>query len=62
MFICRVLIAIILGALVVGRTNSLAPDYAQAKISAARVMKLFERVPGIDCYNKEGNKPVSLCN
>ena len=51
--------AIIFGAFAVGQTSSFAPDYAQAKISATRLLKLFSRDPVIDCYSKEGNKPVS---
>ena len=51
--------AIIFGAFAVGQTSSFAPDYAQAKVSAARMLKLFNRTPPIDCYSTEGSKPVS---
>jgi len=50
--------AVIFGAFAVGQTSSFAPDYAQAKISAARLFKLFDRVPEIDSYNEEGLIPV----
>lgn len=42
-----------------GQTSSFAPDYAKAKISAAHLFLLFERVPLIDSYSEEGDKPVS---
>ena len=51
--------AVIFGAFAVGQTSSFAPDYAEAKVAAARMLKLFHRKPAIDCYSKEGNTPVS---
>ena len=50
--------AVIFGAFAVGQTSSFAPDYAQAKISAARLFKLFDREPEIDSYNEAGLTPV----
>uniref|UniRef100_A0A7M4EZM6 ATP-binding cassette sub-family B member 5 n=1 Tax=Crocodylus porosus TaxID=8502 RepID=A0A7M4EZM6_CROPO len=38
---------------------SFTPDYAKAKMSAAHMFMLFERVPIIDGYSKEGLKPVT---
>ena len=52
--------AVIFGAFAVGQTSSFAPDFAQAKISAARLLKLFDRQPEIDNYNEEGLVPVCL--
>lgn len=42
-----------------GQTSSFAPDYAKAKISAAHLFVLFDRVPSIDSYCEDGEKPVS---
>ena len=57
-FMRRVLMAVIFGAFAVGQTSSFAPDYAQAKISAARMLKLLDRVPFIDSYSTKGDSPV----
>lgn len=51
--------AVIFGAFAVGQTSSFAPDYAQAKISTARLFKLLDREPEIDSYSAEGEQPVS---
>lgn len=40
-----------------GQASSFAPDAAKAKISAARIFELNERVPEIDSYSDEGEKP-----
>eukprot|EP00079_Xenopus_tropicalis_P036517 XP_017950288.1 PREDICTED: multidrug resistance protein 1A isoform X2 [Xenopus tropicalis] len=40
-----------------GQTSSFAPDYTKAMISAAHIFSLLERVPLIDSYSKEGEKP-----
>ncbi|KAH0627478.1 hypothetical protein JD844_003227 [Phrynosoma platyrhinos] len=58
-FICasRVFSCIVFGAMALGQTSSFTPDYAKAKISAAHMFALFERVPLIDNYNEEGMKP-----
>ncbi|KAL7976562.1 hypothetical protein Chor_008511 [Crotalus horridus] len=48
---------IVFGAMAVGQTFSFTPDYAKAKISAAHMFMLFERVPSIDNYSEEGKKP-----
>ncbi|CAK8684913.1 unnamed protein product [Clavelina lepadiformis] len=53
----KVLMAVIFGAFAVGQTSSFAPDYAQAKISAARMLKLLDRVPFIDSYSTKGDSP-----
>lgn len=42
-----------------GQSTSLTPNYAKAKMSAAYLFMLFERVPSIDSYSEEGEKPVS---
>ena len=58
-FLHRVFSAVVFGAMALGQTSSFAPDYAKAKISAAHLFLLFERVPSIDSYSEEGEKPVS---
>lgn len=57
---CRVYSAIVFGAMALGQTASFTPDYAKAKIAAAQMFALFERVPLIDNYNEDGEKPVSF--
>lgn len=60
LFCCsRVFSCIVFGAMAVGQTFSFTPDYAKAKVSAAHMFMLFERVPSIDNYSEEGKKPVS---
>ncbi|XP_066484598.1 ATP-dependent translocase ABCB1 isoform X2 [Tiliqua scincoides] len=49
--------AIVFGAMALGQTASFTPDYAKAKIAAAQMFALFERVPVIDNYSEEGQKP-----
>uniref|UniRef100_A0A8C3PUG0 ATP binding cassette subfamily B member 1 n=1 Tax=Calidris pygmaea TaxID=425635 RepID=A0A8C3PUG0_9CHAR len=49
--------AVVFGAMALGQSSSFAPDYAKAKISAAHLFLLFERVPSIDSYSEEGEKP-----
>uniref|UniRef100_A0A669DL37 Bile salt export pump n=1 Tax=Oreochromis niloticus TaxID=8128 RepID=A0A669DL37_ORENI len=39
-----------------GRASSYTPDYAKAKISAARFFQLLDRVPQISVYNDKGEK------
>uniref|UniRef100_A0A670ZUG0 ATP binding cassette subfamily B member 4 n=1 Tax=Pseudonaja textilis TaxID=8673 RepID=A0A670ZUG0_PSETE len=51
---------IVFGAMAVGQAFSFTPDYAKAKISAAQMFMLFERVPSIDNYSEEGKKPETV--
>ena len=39
-----------------GQVASFAPDYVKAKVSAGRILELFDRVPDIDSYSTEGRK------
>uniref|UniRef100_A0A4X2M907 Phosphatidylcholine translocator ABCB4 n=1 Tax=Vombatus ursinus TaxID=29139 RepID=A0A4X2M907_VOMUR len=48
--------AVVFGAMALGQTSSLAPDYAKAKISASHIIMLLERKPLIDSYSEEGQK------
>uniref|UniRef100_A0A8C0HS18 MDR1 protein n=1 Tax=Buteo japonicus TaxID=224669 RepID=A0A8C0HS18_9AVES len=52
--------AVVFGAMALGQTSSFAPDYAKAKTSAAHLFLLFERVPSIDSYSEEGEKPETF--
>ncbi|OCT75648.1 hypothetical protein XELAEV_18030832mg [Xenopus laevis] len=49
--------AIVFGAMALGQTSSFAPDYTKAMISAAHIFSLLERVPQIDSYSDQGEKP-----
>ncbi|MEE6489516.1 hypothetical protein FKM82_015600 [Ascaphus truei] len=55
-FVFRVISAIVTSGTALGRASSYTPDYAKAKISAARFFKLVDRVPKISVYNDEGEK------
>ncbi|XP_055083269.1 bile salt export pump-like [Periophthalmus magnuspinnatus] len=52
----RVISAIITGGQALGRASSYTPDYAKAKISAARFFQLLDRVPLISVYSDKGKK------
>lgn len=56
----RVFSAIVFGAMGAGQASSFAPDYAKAKVSAARLFDLFDREPAIDSFSEEGMELV--CN
>ncbi|KGL84068.1 Multidrug resistance protein 1, partial [Tinamus guttatus] len=49
--------AIVFGAMALGQSTSFTPDYAKARMSAARLFVLFERTPSIDSYSEQGEKP-----
>ncbi|KAM4626250.1 bile salt export pump-like [Discoglossus pictus] len=55
-FVFRVISAIVTSGTALGRASSYTPDYAKAKISAARFFKLVDRVPKIHLYKDEGEK------
>ena len=46
--------AVLFGAAAAGQASSFAPDYAQAKLAAGRLIKIIGRIPKIDSYNREG--------
>ncbi|NXG46003.1 MDR3 protein, partial [Psilopogon haemacephalus] len=52
--------AIVFGAMALGQSTSFTPDYAKAKMSAAHLLLLLERVPTIDSYSEEGEKPKTF--
>ncbi|XP_069770399.1 ATP-dependent translocase ABCB1 isoform X2 [Narcine bancroftii] len=49
--------AIVFGAMALGQTSSFAPDYAKAKMSAARIIMLVEQRPSIDSFSDAGDVP-----
>ncbi|KFV74482.1 Multidrug resistance protein 1, partial [Dryobates pubescens] len=52
--------AIVFGAMALGQSTSFTPDYAKAKMSAAHLFLLFERVPSIDSYSEVGEQPKTF--
>ncbi|OCT70088.1 hypothetical protein XELAEV_18037009mg [Xenopus laevis] len=52
--------AILFAAMEVGQSTSQAPDFGKSRVSAQRIMKLLERKPQIDSYNKDGDKLSSF--
>ncbi len=41
-----------------GQVASMTPDYAKAKQAAQRVFYIMDKIPQIDVYSNNGNKPV----
>ncbi|XP_043549869.1 bile salt export pump [Chiloscyllium plagiosum] len=52
----RVISAIVTSGTALGRASSYTPDYAKAKIAAARFFQLVDRVSKINIYSDEGEK------
>ena len=52
--------ALVFGAVGAGQAGAFAPNYAKAKLSANRIFFLLDRVPAIDGYSQDGDKPVSM--
>ncbi|KAK3533490.1 hypothetical protein QTP70_023359 [Hemibagrus guttatus] len=52
----RVISAIVTSGTALGKASSYTPDYAKAKISAARLFQLLDRVPKISVYSGKGDK------
>ncbi|XP_078283932.1 ATP-dependent translocase ABCB1-like [Rhinoraja longicauda] len=48
------------GAMALGKTNSFAPDYAKAKVSAARIIMLIEQTVSIDSFSDAGDFPSTF--
>lgn len=57
-----VISAVLFGAMAVGEANSFAPNYAKAKMSAAHLVMLMNKVPEIDNLSNEGETPVRSTN
>ncbi|XP_056127421.1 bile salt export pump isoform X2 [Rhinichthys klamathensis goyatoka] len=54
MMVFRVISALVTSATALGRASSFTPDYAKAKIAAAQIFKLLDRVPKINISKAEG--------
>ncbi|CAM2704626.1 unnamed protein product [Rotaria socialis] len=54
-----ILNCILFGAMSVGQTASMAPDYSKAIASSKNILSLFQRVPTIDNSSTVGNELVS---
>ena len=57
---CSVFNALIFGAVAAGQAGSFAPNYAKARVSANRIFALINRIPAIDTYSPEGEKPEKV--
>lgn len=57
-FFSRVISAVVISGTALGRASSFTPDYAKAKIAAAQLFKLFDRVPKISISQTDGQKWV----
>ena len=58
--VCSVFNALIFGAVAAGQAGSFAPNYAKARVSANRIFALINRIPAIDSYSPEGEKPEKV--
>ena len=58
LFYYRVFAAVVFTALSIGRASSFAPDAQKAQLSASRIFNLVHRMPEIDNYDTDGEKPV----
>ncbi len=56
----RVFAAITFGGQALGRASALTPDVGKAKMAAAKLFELFDRVPAVDSSDPGGEKPVSV--
>uniref|UniRef100_V9K7H3 Multidrug resistance protein 1-like protein n=1 Tax=Callorhinchus milii TaxID=7868 RepID=V9K7H3_CALMI len=52
--------AIVFGAMALGQTSSMAPDYVKAKLSAAHMFVLFDQLPTIDSFSDDGDIPKNF--
>ncbi|XP_032895781.1 ATP-dependent translocase ABCB1-like [Amblyraja radiata] len=52
--------AIVFGAMALGQASSFAPDYAKAKVSAARIIMLIEQTVSIDSFSDAGDVPSTF--
>uniref|UniRef100_A0A670JM10 Bile salt export pump n=1 Tax=Podarcis muralis TaxID=64176 RepID=A0A670JM10_PODMU len=55
-YVFRVISAIVTSGTALGRASSYTPNYAKAKIAAARFFQLVDRVPQISVYSDAGEK------
>ncbi|XP_039613486.1 LOW QUALITY PROTEIN: bile salt export pump [Polypterus senegalus] len=50
----RVISAIVISGTALGKASSFTPDYAKAKVAAAQLFKLFDRIPKISLQSDQG--------
>ena len=51
--------AVVLTSVTIGRLSGFAPESGKARLAAARILELINRVPAVDPRNDVGIKPVS---
>ncbi|OWF55459.1 Multidrug resistance protein 1 [Mizuhopecten yessoensis] len=56
----RVFSAVVFGGMALGQASSFAPDASKAKVAAAHIFALLDRVPSIDTESDAGSKPVNF--
>ncbi|XP_044073835.1 bile salt export pump isoform X2 [Siniperca chuatsi] len=56
MLVFRVISAIVISGIALGKASSFTPDYGKAKIAAAQFFKLLDRVPKISLSQTDGEK------
>ena len=55
----RVVLALIMAAMSVGRSTSFAPEVNKAKIAARNIFSLVDRKSAVDPEQTKGKRPVS---
>uniref|UniRef100_A0A8D0L944 Bile salt export pump n=1 Tax=Sphenodon punctatus TaxID=8508 RepID=A0A8D0L944_SPHPU len=59
-YVFRVISSVVTSGTALGRASSYTPNYAKAKISAARFFQLVDRLPQIQVYSDAGGKWVRI--
>lgn len=54
----RVISALVISGTALGRASSFTPDYVKAKIAAAQIFKLLDRIPKISINDTDGQRWV----
>ena len=57
----RVFSGVVFGAMTVGETMSMLPNYQKAKVSAKKVFTVITSTPKIDAYSEKGTKVDAVC-
>ncbi|XP_054826934.1 bile salt export pump isoform X2 [Eublepharis macularius] len=60
-YVFRVISCIVTSGTALGRASSYTPNYAKAKIAAARFFQLVDRIPLISVYSDVGEKWENFC-
>lgn len=56
----KVIMCVMICAMMIGRVSAFSPDYAKAKIAAARLFKLFDNTTPIDSSSEDGLRPSNF--